>query len=150
KTGYGYIEAQGSDVLRFIEKPALEKAQEYVASGRFLWNSGMFCFSARTILQEMRLHCPSIVETVETSLDRSHTAKDLHYRHIELSPADFARVPEDSLDYAVMEKTARAAVVSCAMGWNDIGSWAALCELVKADGHDNRIEAQVVLRDTSN
>jgi mannose-1-phosphate guanylyltransferase / mannose-6-phosphate isomerase len=150
ETGYGYIEADGNTVLRFVEKPDLEKAQEYVATGRYLWNSGMFCFSAGTLLREMQLHCPSILAATRACLEQSRRVQGKGYTQIELDPETFGRVPDDSIDYAVMEKSKNVAVVPCSIGWSDIGSWNALGDLTAPDAQGNRIEGEVMLHDVSN
>jgi len=150
ETGYGYIEADGNTVLRFVEKPNLEKAQEYVASGNYYWNSGMFCFSAGTMLREMQLHCPDILDATRACIDQSRRAQGKNYSQIELSPESFNQVPDDSIDYAVMEKSKNVAVVPCSIGWSDIGSWNALGELTAPDIQGNRIEGEVILHDVSN
>lgn len=149
ETGYGYIEADGNTVLRFVEKPSLEKAREYLASQRFLWNSGMFCFTAGAMLRELKEHAPDIVEATEASLAKSRVATAKGWTQVELEPESFAAVREDSIDYAVMEKCTRAAVVPCSIGWSDIGSWAALSELSKADDKGNRVEGEALLHDVS-
>lgn len=150
ETGYGYIEADGNTVLRFVEKPSLENAQEYVASGNYLWNSGMFCFSAGTMLREMQLHCPSILAATRACLDQSRRAQGKSHTQIELDAETFGRVPDDSIDYAVMEKSRNVAVVPCSIGWSDIGSWNALGDLTAPDAQGNRIEGEVMLHDVSN
>jgi mannose-1-phosphate guanylyltransferase / mannose-6-phosphate isomerase len=150
ETAYGYIEADGNTVLRFVEKPSLEKAREYVESGNYLWNSGMFCFSAGTMLREMQLHCPSILAATRACLEQSRRAQGKSYTQTELDPETFGRVPDDSIDYAVMEKSRNVAVVPCSIGWSDIGSWNALGELTAPDAQGNRIEGEVMLHDVSN
>jgi len=150
ETGYGYIEAERHRVKRFVEKPDRETAQQYLQSGRFYWNSGMFCFSAQTMLDEMQAHCPAILDQVRTALSHGRVVKGDHILQCELDRDAFTRVPEDSIDYAVMEKTARAAVVPCDIGWSDIGSWAALGELAEADAQGNRIEGEALLKDVEN
>ncbi|MGB9606508.1 MAG: mannose-1-phosphate guanylyltransferase/mannose-6-phosphate isomerase, partial [Bryobacteraceae bacterium] len=150
ETGYGYIEAEGHLVKRFVEKPDRETAEHYLQSGNFYWNSGMFCFSAQTMLEEMQAHCPAILDRVRASLVQSRTARGAHFIQRELDATNFALVPEDSIDYAVMEKTHRAAVVPCDIGWSDIGSWTALGELNDADARGNRIEGEALLKDTEN
>jgi mannose-1-phosphate guanylyltransferase/mannose-6-phosphate isomerase len=147
ETGYGYIEAEGHRVKRFVEKPDRETAQQYLQSGRFYWNSGMFCFSAQTMLDEMQAHCPAILDQVRAALSHGRMTKGDDVLQRELDRDAFTRVPEDSIDYAVMEKTARAAVVPCDIGWSDIGSWAALGELAEADAKGNRIEGEALLKD---
>src|SRR6185312_134718 len=121
ETGYGYIEAKGNDVVRFVEKPSLETAREYVRSGRFFWNSGMFCLPAGTILEEMRAFCPDIVVAAEACLRRARRTPGEGGVQLELDAADFANVPDTSIDYAVMEKSRRVAVVPCDIGWRDVG-----------------------------
>ncbi len=148
ETGYGYIEADGHRVLRFVEKPSLDKAREYVASGRFLWNSGMFCFAAGTVLEEMARHCPAILEGVRKCLARSGASPHGGER-VELDAATFAAVPDDSIDYALMERSSAVAVVPCDIGWSDVGSWNAIGDLVGADAERNRIEGDTVLHDVS-
>jgi mannose-1-phosphate guanylyltransferase len=150
ETGYGYIEAEGNAVLRFVEKPALAKAQEYLASGRFLWNSGMFCFAAGAMLAAMEQHCPDILAATRECMQQLRTAEGRRLTQMEL-PADcFAKVREDSIDYAVMEKAGNVAVVPCSIGWSDIGSWTAIGNLTEADGEGNRVEGEALLHDVSN
>ena len=148
ETGYGYIEADGHRVLRFVEKPSLEKAQDYLASGRFLWNSGMFCFSARTVLAEMARHCPAILEATQACLQASTSASGKQFKQIELDATLFADVPDESIDFALMEKSDQIAVVPCDIGWSDIGSWSAIGELTPADRDGNRVQGEAVLHDT--
>jgi len=148
-TGYGYIEARGNEVVRFVEKPALEQAREYLRSGRFLWNSGMFCFTAEAILGEMRRHCATIVDAVEACIAHSGGARGEGWSQVELDAGAFGSVPEDSIDYAVMEKSDRVAVVHGEFDWSDIGSWSAVGDLSAADGDGNRIEGEAVLHDVS-
>ena len=150
ETGYGYIEAEGNAVLRFVEKPSLEKAQQYLASGRFLWNSGMFCFSAGTLLAEMQKHCPAILEATRACMSQARLATGAGFAQVELEPQAFAHVPDDSIDYAVMEKSDRVAVVPCSIGWSDIGSWDALGDLNAADANGNRVLGQAQLHNTHN
>lgn len=149
ETGYGYIESRGNEVLRFVEKPSLEKAREYVESGRYLWNSGMFCFAAGTVVSEMQAHCPELLAAVRDCMGRSRLATGNGVAQVELDVESFAKVPDISIDYALMEKSRRVSVVPCAIGWSDIGSWSAIGELAAADEHRNRIEAETVLHDVS-
>jgi mannose-1-phosphate guanylyltransferase/mannose-6-phosphate isomerase len=149
ETGYGYIEADGTRVLRFVEKPDLATAQAYVDSGRFLWNSGMFCFTADTVLAEMKRHCPDILVAVGACLERSRASKGDGFSQLELEPESFARARDTSLDYALMEKSDRVSVVACAIGWNDIGSWNAIGDLARPDAKGNRVQGQAFLHDVS-
>lgn len=150
ETGYGYLEADGNKVLRFIEKPSLDKAREYLASGRFLWNSGMFCFSAGAMLRAMELHCPDILAATRACLQHSRLAEGKRFTQLELQADSFANVREESIDYAVMEKSSDVAVVPCDIGWSDIGSWTAIGNLTDADAEGNRIDGEALLHDVSN
>lgn len=150
ETGYGYIEADNYEVIRFVEKPTREAAEEYLASGHFYWNSGMFCFAAGTILREMKQHCPAILAAIQTCFDYSREFTSAGLSQLELSQEYFNHVPDDSIDYAVMEKSVNVAVVPCDIGWSDIGSWSALGELTEPDTNGNRIEGEVLLHDTRN
>ncbi|WP_321814288.1 MULTISPECIES: mannose-1-phosphate guanylyltransferase/mannose-6-phosphate isomerase [unclassified Paraburkholderia] len=150
ETGYGYIEADGNTVLRFVEKPSLDKAREYLESGRYLWNSGIFCFTAEAMLRELKQHCPEILESTEACLRDSRTSEGEGWTQVQLSPGSFNMVPDNSIDYAVMEKCTQAAVVPCSIGWSDIGSWTAVSELCEADNHGNRVEGEALLHDVDN
>jgi len=150
ETGYGYIEAEGNTVLRFVEKPVLEKAQEYLASGRFLWNSGIFCFEAGVMLAALEQHCPDILAATAACIAASRTSAGKDFSQVELDPDSFALVPDDSIDYAVMEKSGQVAVVPCDIGWSDIGSWSTLGDLTSADAQGNRINGEAHLHDVTN
>ena len=150
ETGYGYIEADGNTVLRFVEKPDLEKAREYLQTGRYFWNSGMFCFTAGAVLREMEQYCPGILAAVRTCLAQANTAKGKAVTQVELTADLFGQVPDDSIDYAIMEKSGNVAVVPCSIGWSDIGSWSAIGDLSPPDGKGNRIEGEVELHDVEN
>ncbi|NDP59359.1 MAG: mannose-1-phosphate guanylyltransferase/mannose-6-phosphate isomerase [Oxalobacteraceae bacterium] len=150
ETGYGYIEADGNTVIRFVEKPSLDKAQEYLASGRFLWNSGIFCFAAGTMLAEMAKHCPDILAATKTCTDQSRLAEGKNFTQLDLDAESFRSIPDLSIDYAVMEKSTDVAVIPCSIGWSDIGSWTALGDLSAADADGNRTQGDVMLHNTSN
>lgn len=149
ETGYGYIEADGREVRRFVEKPNLEKAREYLASGRHYWNSGMFCFSAGAILREMAEHCPDILDATRACVEHSRTVSGEGVVRLELDAGSFSQVREDSIDFAVMEKTRAIAVVPCDIGWSDIGSWNAVGDLEAPDDRGNRVQGAALLHDTS-
>src|SRR5690606_33720370 len=150
ETGYGYIEGQGNDVMRFIEKPPLDRAQEYVTSGRFLWNSGMFCLTTATALHELEKHAPALHAGVRATLAAATTTQGPKRIQIELDAATFADVPDVSFDYALMERTRAAAVVPCSIGWSDVGSWTAVGDLIAPDANGNRTEGDCLLHDSSN
>lgn len=149
-TGYGYIEANGSDVIRFVEKPTLDLAKTYLDSGRFLWNSGMFLFTADAILTAMETCCPKILTAAKTCFVDSRTHHFDTTQQIVLHEETFGLIQDDSIDYAVMEKANNVSVVACDMGWTDIGSWTVLGELVTPDAEGNRITGQVCLHDVTN
>ena len=150
ETGFGYIEAEGAGstkVKRFVEKPDAATARRFLETGGFTWNSGMFCFTAATLIGEMERHCPDILAAVGASLQRGRRAEGASYRQIELDAAAFAQTREDSIDYAVMEKSERVAVVPCNLGWSDIGSWTALGDLLPADSDGNRVDGEALFHD---
>lgn len=137
-TGFGYIEAQDTQVLSFVEKPDQEKAREYFASGRFYWNAGIFCFQAGTLLAELAQWAPEMLRSVEHCLALSK-AKSADHVNLELEAESFALAPSISIDYALMEKSKKVAVVPCDIGWSDIGSWTVLCGLGQADENGNHV-----------
>jgi len=149
-TGYGYIEANENEVIRFVEKPTLELAKSYLATGRFLWNSGMFLFTADAILSAMGTCCPDILTAAKTCFNASRTLQFDTTQKIVLHEETFDLIQEDSLDYAVMEKAKTVSVVACDMGWTDVGSWTVLGELVTPDAQGNRITGQACLHDVTN
>lgn len=150
ETGYGYIhrgQSLGGDgyrVDRFVEKPDLTTAERYVAEGTYAWNSGMFLFKASSYLDELARLAPAIYESAKAAYASS--ARDLDF--IRVDKGAFAASPNDSIDYAVMEKTERAAVVPVSCGWSDIGSWSSLWSVAKRDADDNRHEGDVISVDT--
>lgn len=157
ETGFGYIECGAAvddgnalEVLRFVEKPDAEHAQQFLAAGNYLWNSGMLCFKAETILRELATHAPALLESARTCWEatkRSSTGGAV----TQLDPQAFHALPNISIDYAVMEKLAPRASVLVPMvaGWSDIGSWNAICALGAADAEGNRIRGETVLVDVA-
>jgi mannose-1-phosphate guanylyltransferase/mannose-6-phosphate isomerase len=150
ETGYGYIE-RGADqgrwsvVDKFVEKPNLETAKGYVESGRYLWNSGMFVCTPSTYLEELERHSKAIHTACLRALSEAAVDEDF----TRLGRA-FLDCPSDSIDYAVMEKTAKAAVVPLDAGWNDVGSWSALYDVLDKDADGNVARGDVVLERCSN
>lgn len=147
ETGYGYIEqsaAEGgwSAVARFVEKPDRGTAEAYVASGRFLWNSGMFVFSAAALEGELERHAPAIYRACREAAAGAEIDADF----MRLG-SEFLASPSDSIDYAVMEKTERAVVVPLAAGWSDVGSWSALYEVLDRDADGNAVRGNAALVD---
>jgi mannose-1-phosphate guanylyltransferase / mannose-6-phosphate isomerase len=154
ETGYGYIrrggELDGAEgvfaVAEFVEKPGPEQAQAYVASGEHSWNSGIFFFPARVYLDELERLRPDMVAACRDALATAQRDSDF----VRLGREAFAACDSDSIDYAVMEHTKRAAVVPVSMGWSDVGSWDALWEMGAKDQHGNSIEGNVVAEETRN
>jgi mannose-1-phosphate guanylyltransferase / mannose-6-phosphate isomerase len=152
ETGFGYIRRgnplndSGYQVDAFVEKPDRATAESYLETGAYDWNSGMFLFRARRLLEELAQQAPSIHTGVATAFESAHA--DLDFMRIDKEA--FAQVPEDSIDYAVMERTRRAAVVPVSCEWSDIGSWAALWAASERDGNGNRLEGDVLALDSNN
>ncbi|MEO9703167.1 mannose-1-phosphate guanylyltransferase/mannose-6-phosphate isomerase, partial [Marinobacter alexandrii] len=133
-------------VDKFVEKPDLDTANAYLASGNYLWNSGMFLFSARDYLKELEAHRPDILSACKAAI--ADASEDLHFTRV--NPDLFAQCPAESVDYAVMEKTDKAAVVALDAGWSDIGSWSALWGVSSKDDAGNSLTGDVIARDTEN
>jgi mannose-1-phosphate guanylyltransferase len=150
ETGFGYIESQGNQVLRFVEKPNAETAQTYIDAGNFYWNSGMFCFTVDALIKQMEAHAPHIQQAVKTCIELSKVEYIQGSERLLLDSASFEHVPDDSIDYALMEKSTQVAVVPCDIGWHDIGSWLALTDLITPDALGNRTTGNVILHDAKN
>lgn len=154
ETGYGYIRGQADGTLpdgvarvaSFVEKPDAQRATEYVKSGDYYWNSGMFLFRASRFLEELKHHDVDIYDTCLLALERSQRDGT----QIAIDPATFACCPDNSIDYAVMEKTSRACVVPLAAGWNDVGSWSSIWEVHDKDDAGNVTMGDVVIEDSRN
>lgn len=152
ETGYGYIrsgeaiDGHGREIRAFVEKPDAETAKGYYESGEYLWNAGMFCFRADAILAALARHAGDILEAVESVWEQT----DADASPVELDAGRFAEVRSESIDFAVMEKADRRAVVPVDCGWSDIGSWQAISELYESDALGNRVQGEAVLIDTRN
>ncbi|MBE3028124.1 mannose-1-phosphate guanylyltransferase/mannose-6-phosphate isomerase [Janthinobacterium sp. BJB1] len=154
ETGYGYIRsgapvaagAPGCKVERFVEKPDLATAQSFLASGNYFWNSGMFMFRAGRYLSELAAFQPAMLAACEAAVRDGY--RDLDFCRLEEKA--FAASPSDSIDYAVMEHTAHAVVLPAAIGWSDVGSWAALWEVQPGDASGNVVRGDVYLDGVSN
>jgi len=151
ETGYGYIRRGaplegGFQVERFVEKPDLETAMRFLSDGNYSWNGGIFVFKAGTFLEELARHRPSLAGAVGEAVVRGH--HDGAAFHPDAGA--FAAIEPESVDYAVMENTTRAAVVPVSMGWSDIGNWQALRDARSGDGDGNRTRGNVELVDCRN
>lgn len=150
ETGYGYIKAADGQgvraVERFVEKPDLETATGYVSSGQYYWNSGMFLFKASRYLQELERFQPEMLASSRQAWQQARRDADF----TRLDKDAFTAVPSDSIDYAVMEKTADAVVIPLDAGWNDVGSWTALRDVSQQDGDGNAHQGDVIAIDCRN
>ncbi len=153
-TGYGYVKAGevvstgsttgGADVFaleKFVEKPCLEKAQEYLASGEYAWNSGMFVFKAAAFLEELKAYNPDMASLATEAYEKAVVETDF----IRLNADAFGKIKGDSIDYAVMEKTTKGRVVKLNAGWDDVGSWSALYDISRKDENQNVIKGEDVI-----
>ena len=150
ETGFGYIQAEAGDglrqVLRFVEKPDAATARSYLDAGGYYWNSGMFLFRASRYLEELARFRPDIVDAVRAA----HAAARHDGDFVRLDKDAFSACPSDSIDYAVMEKTADAKVLPVDIGWNDVGSWSALWDVAERDADGNAHHGDVIAVDSRN
>ena len=160
-TGYGYIEAdKGSsgtgtgagwfDVRRFVEKPNQGRAEEFLLSGSYFWNSGMYCFKPGVLLREMHQHCPDIVKATAYCFSTSMAVARIDADCIHLERESFAGVPNESIDFAVMEKTKNIVTVQGRFAWSDIGSWTAIAAFARKDGDGNSGNSNSIFYNSSN
>jgi mannose-1-phosphate guanylyltransferase len=146
ETGYGYIEGAGEiafgalSVKRFVEKPDLKTAEQYIDAGNYFWNSGMFTFKASVMIQELGIHHSELFLKM----------KQLPLDETPVPLKDYRKLPNISIDYAVMEKTDKAAVLPSDFGWSDIGSWKSLYDFTPKDTNGNVIEGDVISENTQN
>ncbi|MFN4129780.1 MAG: mannose-1-phosphate guanylyltransferase/mannose-6-phosphate isomerase [Paracoccaceae bacterium] len=142
ETGYGYLElAAGADpaahepqaLARFVEKPKAEQAEQMIAAGNFLWNAGIFLFTADTLVKAFELHAPDVLEHVSAAVTKAHP--DLSFSRLDATA--WAKVPDISIDYAIMEKAANLAVMPFSAGWSDLGGWDAVWQEAGPDASGN-------------
>jgi mannose-1-phosphate guanylyltransferase/mannose-6-phosphate isomerase len=151
ETGYGYIQRgqESADgvygIARFVEKPSADRAQQFLQSGDYLWNSGMFMFRAGRYLQELERFAPQIARVCRAAFESAKSDLDF----VRIDAKTFEQCPSDSIDYAVMEKTSDAVVVPLDAGWSDVGSWSALHEASDADAHGNVSRGDVISEDSN-
>lgn len=154
ETGYGYIQRGDSfgesafNVRRFVEKPDLATAEKYLDSGEYYWNSGMFLFSAERYLQELAAFRPDILEVCQKAMSGVKIDSMQDFIRVDLDV--FSNCPDESVDYAVMEKTSDAVVIPLDAGWNDVGSWSALWEVNEQDSNGNALTGDIFIHKTSN
>ena len=151
-TGYGYIKSVKSNsngaykVEQFVEKPDLKTAQSYLRQGNYLWNSGMFMFKAETLVDELTANSPDIVKAVIGAI--KNATKDLDF--IRLEEQSFSLSPDNSIDYALLEKSDNVFVVPLDAGWSDLGSWSSLHDIGNKDQNNNVISGDVIALESSN
>ncbi len=152
ETGYGYIhrgdaiDTNSFKVNKFVEKPQLSLAKKYLESGEFYWNSGCFMFKASAFLNELKIHSPEIYACCERAT--RDTTDDLDF--VRVAEEEFLKCPDDSVDYAVMEHTEKAVVVSMDAGWSDVGSWSALWDVSEKDQDGNVIHGDAITKNSKN
>lgn len=139
ETGYGYIEANGLDVKSFKEKPDAQTAAQYLKAGNYFWNSGMFCFKAKTFLSELKQYAPDIYETSLAAFQNARRDGTLR-----LNLEDMKAIRSESIDYAVMEKSQVVSVIPADMGWSDLGSFDSLYEALPQDAQGNTQSSNVI------
>jgi mannose-1-phosphate guanylyltransferase / mannose-6-phosphate isomerase len=149
ETGYGYIRREEGNgpafaVAQFMEKPPLHLAQQFVASGDYYWNSGMFVFTAERYLAELAAFAPDILQAATAAFKAAQTDLDF----VRIDKAEFAKCRSESIDYAVMEKTKDALVLPLDVGWSDVGSWSSLFDALPADEQGNVLQGDVMVHDT--
>ena len=154
ETGFGYIEqgtplSSGFLVKRFVEKPDADKARHYIEAGGYLWNSGMFCFKAKTFLDELKKYAPELAAHAEICWSAIPDNRN-ESNYLEIPESVFKNAPNDSIDYALMEKSDKVAVVPGDFGWNDIGSWNAVRDLAPPDAANNRAMGEAIFINSSN
>lgn len=155
-TGFGYLEldaplgGQAFRSKRFVEKPYLELAQKYVESGKYVWNSGMFCFTTGKVLEAFAEHQPAMLEGARTCWQCSKARAELESSIVEIDSASFGNLADISVDYAIMERAANVAIVRARFDWSDIGSWSAIHHAVASDASGNSVVGEAVLVDVSN
>ena len=145
ETGFGYIEANGLEVKAFHEKPNKETAEEYVKAGNYYWNSGMFCFKAGVFLDELKAYSPKIYDASKTAYENANKDGIVRITH-----EDMQAIPEDSIDYAVMEKSKKVKVIPSDIAWSDVGSFDALFEELPKDENNNTLNPNHISIDSKN
>ncbi len=147
ETGFGYIESNGENVRAFHEKPDYATAQSYLAAGNYYWNSGMFCFKAGVFLAELERYAPEIYQSSKTAFERKSVISDAQFR---IKHDYMLAIPEESIDYALMEKSDKVKVVAAQIGWSDVGSFDALYEELPKEDDGNTVNDKHIAIDSRN
>lgn len=155
ETGYGYIEEDhncaiktGYKVNRFVEKPDFATANEYLESGKYLWNSGMFCATVETFIQQFGLYAQDVLELSQECLNQSKIDTVKSSKIVHLDSAKFAKAANISVDYALLEKSDKMAVIPCEIGWSDIGSWLSIAQNLPKDNKNNAVIGESILHNS--
>ncbi|MCD8213655.1 MAG: mannose-1-phosphate guanylyltransferase/mannose-6-phosphate isomerase [Campylobacter sp.] len=143
--GFGYIHNNGENVVAFHEKPSIKKAKEYLSSGNYYWNSGMFMFKAGVFLDELKKYAPKIYDTCLKAFENASKNEVVRIKSL-----DMEKIPPDSIDYAVMERSKNVKMVDCDIGWNDLGSFDSLYEELPKDKFGNTVNSNHICIDSSN
>lgn len=150
ETGYGYIQYSANTVKKFVEKPDLATADDYVSSGEYLWNSGMFCFKPNVFLEELKKYRSKMFDSAQEAYHSANKEKFEEAEQINLIEETFGHLEDESVDYAVMENSQKIAVVPCEFNWNDVGSWDSLAAAMSQSDESNVVVGETVLKDVSN
>ncbi len=145
ETGFGYIEADKENVKAFHEKPDFETATKYLEAGNYYWNSGMFCFKAGVFLEELQKYSPTIYDACKTAFENANTEDMIRIKH-----EDMLNIPDDSIDYAVMEKSTKVKVIASDINWSDVGSFDALYDELEQDSNGNTVNKKHITIDSKN
>ncbi len=151
ETGYGYIQTAKANstvkkVVRFVEKPTTKKARAYLDDGQYLWNAGIFLFSAKTLISAFESYAPDILKACKEALGKAHSDLDF----LRLDEAAYATCNSISLDYAIMEKADNIACIPLKTPWSDLGTWPALYDIVESDNQGNVLKGDIILHETTN
>lgn len=157
ETGYGYIEVDtkkpiqdGYAIKRFVEKPTIKKALDYIDSGSYLWNSGMVCATVDTLLTELENQAPELIQSTKNCIGKSHVDLLNENKIMHLNKDCFLDVENISIDYALLEKSHKTAVIPCSIGWSDIGSWLSIAQTLPKDKDNNTTIGESILHNTQN
>lgn len=145
-TNYGYIKYDREKVIKFVEKPNYFQAREYLKSGDFLWNSGIYCFTSQAIIEQLDTYCPQIMELVRKSIDQSTIGED---QNLYLDKESWQSLSSIAIDYSLMEKSDKMVVIKCEAGWKDIGTWKSVSELFPTDSNGNNLRGQALIYDST-
>lgn len=145
ETGFGYIEARGEEVKAFHEKPDFKTATAYLEAGNYYWNSGMFCFKADVFLEELQKYSPTIYDACKIAFENANTEDMIRIKH-----EDMLNIPDNSIDYAVMENSSKVKVIASDIGWSDVGSFDALYDELEQDSNGNTKNEKHIAIDSKN